>query len=113
MRIDGNLHGKPYPWMPLLSAVVALAGARVEMLRHLEKPWASVTFSGSRHRITLAFPGPQAVADGEAFIARLPEHEFAIRGHLVADASITGVEHLTLPEPKLMVEAELLLLEEG
>ena len=54
----------------------------------------------------------EAVAAGELFIDALPEHEFAIVGSLVADAAITAVEHTALPEPKLVVTAELLLLEE-
>ena len=100
------------PWMQLLSAIMRLAGERAELLRHAERPWASVTFSGTRHSITLAFTGMEAAAAGEAFIAALPEHEFAIRGQLVADAAVVSVDHLSLPEPKLTVEAELLLLEE-
>jgi hypothetical protein len=96
-----------------LSAVIDLAGSRAELLRHVERPWASVTFSGSRHTITLAFTGTEAVAAGEAFIAALPEHEFAIPRQLVAEAAVVTVEHETVPEPKLKVEVELLLLEEA
>jgi hypothetical protein len=96
-----------------LSAVIDLAGSRAELLRHVERPWASVTFSGTRHTITLAFTGIEAVAKGEAFITALPEHEFAIPRQLVADAAVVAVEHEALPEPKLKVEVELLLLEEA
>lgn len=102
-----------HPWMPLLAAVMRLAGERAELLRHGEQPWASITFSGSRHRIALSFRGAAAVEAGEAFIAALPEHEFAIPGQLVADATIVSAEHELLPEPLLTVEAELLLLEEN
>jgi len=49
----------------------------------------------------------------ERFIAALPEHEFAIPGQLVADASVTEAEHRLLPAPRLVVRCELLLLEEG
>lgn len=100
------------PWMPLLNAVLALAGERAELVRHGETPWVSITFAGSRHRIALAFRGTDAVAAGEAFIAALPEHEFAISRQLVADATVVSAEHALLPEPVLTVEAELLLLEE-
>lgn len=101
------------PWTALLSALLSLAGERAELLRHGEKPWASITFSGSRHTIALAFRGHEAVEAGEMFIAALPEHEFAIPGQLVADATIVSAEHVLLPEPVLTVEAELLLLEEA
>jgi hypothetical protein len=101
------------PWLPLLSALLELAQGKAELLKHSERPWASVTFSGSRHTVVLAFTGAEAVLAGEDFIACLPEHEFAIPGQLVADAAIISIEHCTLPAPNLTVEAELLLLDEG
>ncbi len=103
---------KRAPWLPLLSAPMELAGRKAELVRHSERSWASATFSGTRHEVVLSFTGAEAVAAGELFIDALPEHEFAIVGSLVADAAITAVEHTALPEPKLVVTAELLLLEE-
>jgi hypothetical protein len=100
------------PWMALLSALLRLAGSGAELIRHSERPWASVTFSGSRHNIVLAFAVTEAVAAGEAFIAALPDHEFTIPRQLVADAAIIAVEHTLLPEARLIVEVELLLLED-
>jgi hypothetical protein len=101
------------PWMPLLGALLDLAGGKAELLRHAERAWASVTFTGTRHEVTLAFVGAEAVAAGEAFIAALPDHEFAIPRQLVADASVLSVEHILLPEPRLVVETQLLLVEEA
>ncbi len=101
------------PWLALVAAVMRLAGDRAELIRHGETPWASITFSGSRHQIALAFRGADAVAAGEAFIAELPEHEFEIPGQLVADATVVSALHELLPQPCLIVETELLLLEEG
>jgi hypothetical protein len=100
------------PWMPLVSALLELAGGKAELLRHAERAWASVTFTGTRHDVTLAFTGAEGVAAGEAFIAALPDHEFAIPRQLVADATVLGTEHTMLPEPRLVVEAQLLLLED-
>jgi hypothetical protein len=100
------------PWLPLLSALLALGRGKGELVHHSERPWASVTFSGSRHRVRLAFFGAEAVAAGEALIEALPEHEFAIPGQLVADAAVVAVEHTALPQPRLEVEAELLLLDD-
>ena len=99
-------------WLPLLSALMELAGRKAELVRHSERSWASATFSGTRHEVVLSFTGAEAVAAGELFIDTLPEHEFTIAGNLVADAAIAAVEHTALPEPKLVVTAELLLLEE-
>lgn len=100
------------PWLHLLSAVLQLAGGKVELLRHSERAWASVTFSGSRHAIALSFTGEEAIAAGEAFITALPEHEFTLPRHIVADASVTEVDHALSPEARLTVEVELLLLED-
>lgn len=107
-----HIPGRRRPWRALLSAIMDLSGGKGELLRHVERPWASVTFAGTRHTIALAFTGAEAIAAGEAFIAALPEHEFAIPRQLVADAAVTAVTHDTVPAPKLTVEVELLLLEE-
>ena len=101
------------PWLQLLAAVTELAGPRAELIRHTERGWASITFSGTRHLMLLAFTGADAVAAGEWFIAALPEHEFAIPRQLVADATVVAAEHTLLPVPKLVVEIEMLLLEDA
>ncbi len=99
-------------WMQLLSAVLTQAGKSAELLSHGEKPWNSVTFSGTRHTIVLAFSGDEAVAAGEAFIDRVPDHEFTLSRQIVVDALVTSVDRLTLPEARLVVEVEFLLLDE-
>ena len=99
------------PWLQLLNAVLILAGERAELLRHSEKPWASVTFSGTRHLIALAFNGPSAIADGEALIEALPGYDFSIAGKLVADAAVRSVEQVSHPA-SLALELEILLLDE-
>jgi hypothetical protein len=101
------------PWLPLLAAVMELAEGKARLLRHAERDWASVTFSGTRHTLALSFAGAEAVAAGERFIAALPDHEFAIPRYLVADAAIVSADHELLPDPRLTVECELLLLEDA
>lgn len=101
------------PWLALLSELVALAGPEVQFLRHSERPWASATFSGARHNFALVFAGDEAIAAGESFIAALPDHEFHLRGQLVADATITAAEHDLTSGPRLSVEAGLLVLDEA
>ena len=100
------------PWMQLLSALLDLAQGEAELIRHAERAWASVTFSGTRHSIVLAFTGADAVVQGERLIDMLPDHEFAIPGQLVADAAVVRVEHSLLPQPRLEVEVEVLMLDE-
>lgn len=46
------------------------------------------------------------------FIAALPDYEFTIAGWLAADATIISVDQQALPEPKVTVVAEVLLLED-
>lgn len=99
-------------WQRLLDQLWQLAGGPGDLLAHSERAWASATFSGTRHGFTLEFSG-STVACGETLIAGLPEHEFAIPGQLVADATVISVIHVLLPVPRLTVTCDLLLLEEG
>ena len=101
------------PWLHLLSALLALGEGHAELLCHAERGWASVTFSGTRHTVLLAFTGAAAMAAGERFIDALPDHEFTLTRQLVADAAVISAEHTLLPEPRLQVEVELLLLDDA
>ncbi len=94
-------------------ALLMLAEGRASLLTHEEKAWNSITFSGTRHEVMLDFDGAEAVAAGETFIADLPEHEFTIPGHLVADATIREVDHRFGADERMVVTAVLLLLEEA
>lgn len=95
----------------LREALLELARGQAAILSHAEKRWASVTFTGARHRLELLFDGAEAIEAAERFIAFLPEHEFDILGQLVADATVTEVDH-RLDPPVMTVRCELLLLEE-
>ena len=97
----------------LRDALMALGDHRGQVLKHSERAWASITFAGTRHALVLLFAGEDAVAAGERFIDALPDHEFTLPGQLVADASVTEVDHRLLPSPRLVVECELLLLEDA
>lgn len=94
------------------SALGKLAAGRGHIISHEEKAWASITFSGTRHQVVMEFTGIDAVVAGEELIERLPDHEFTIPGHLVADATITAVDHQFGPLERLEITTVLLLLEE-
>lgn len=96
----------------LREVLIKLSGQCATCVKHEEKAWSSITFSGTRHEITLRFEGAEAVAHGEELIECLPEHEFTIPGQLVADATITEVDHRFGMHERLVVTAVLLLLEE-
>ncbi len=95
------------------AALSDLAQGQAEIVSHSQQAWASITFSGARHRVELAFEGEEAVAAGERFLDQLPDHEFAVPGHLVADAAVVCVDHRLMPCPRMGVIVELLILEDG
>jgi len=94
-------------------ALLDLAQGKASLLTHEEKAWSSITFAGTRHELMLDFDGAAAMQAGEQFVADLPDHEFSLPGQLVADATVTKTESSFLPEPRLVVTAVLLLLEES
>jgi hypothetical protein len=73
-------------------ALIAAAATEGCVLRIVEAswvPWASVTFSGARHRLTVEL---DASVVGQAWFVALPDLELPIRGHLVADLQVVTVE---------------------
>jgi hypothetical protein len=54
--------------------------------------WASVTFSGARHKVAFSLEGDGAAAAADAFVAGMADAEFDLRGHIVADISLAGDE---------------------
>ncbi len=50
--------------------------------------WASITFKGVRHRLQVVLEGAGAVGAAADFLAFLPEREFTIPGHIVADIAL-------------------------
>lgn len=95
----------------LLRSVLGLAGPHATLVSQRETPWASITFSGARHSIVLAFHGWEACDDAENLIVELPDHDFTIPGVLVADATVTRTNQELLPSPRMEVELDLLLLD--
>lgn len=101
------------PWARLLNVLIALAGRKAELISHAERTWASATFTGSRHTVILAFAGPEAVAAGELFMEALPEHEFTIPDQIVADATVSEASHTVVPDQRLVITVDLLLVEDS
>lgn len=100
------------PWLSLLAALLELGEGRGELLHHSERSWASATFAGTKHCVALCFTGDEAVAAAERLIAALPDHEFALPGQLVADACVVSIDQAMLPQPRMVLEIEVLLLED-
>jgi hypothetical protein len=76
------------------------AGAAMIVCATDERSWASATFAGVRHHIDLQVE-PDAATDD--WLARLPEIDLPLRGHLVAD--------LTLDRHPGQVRLEVLTIE--
>jgi hypothetical protein len=96
----------------LRAALVILAEGHAQVVRQSERAWASITFEGTRHTVELSFSGSTACEAAERLIAALPDHEFALPGQLVADATVTTVDHRIHPEPRMTITCELLLLKD-
>ena len=61
------------------------AGVSIGIVAADAIPWASATFNGARHQLTL-----ESVDVGFAlWLATLPEADLPLRGHLVADLIVT------------------------
>jgi hypothetical protein len=80
--------GKSDPHARLMRALLDMAGEGSEILRSTSCPWASATFTGAQHLADLRYTGSQAHDRADKLAKGLPEAEFAIPGHIVADLSI-------------------------
>lgn len=91
----GPARGRDWPRRPrrdpharLITQLLALAGPDSSVIATSTRPWASATFVGQKHRVVLRFDGTDHAARADGFAARLPEAEFALSGHIVADACV-------------------------
>jgi hypothetical protein len=74
----------------LVAQLADLLGTTVSLVHAHEREWASITFSGSRHR--LIFEVPELAVESapvQRALAALPDHEFRLRGEIVADCTAT------------------------
>ena len=82
----------PDPGTALVRAIEAnalRAGCPVRMSASDWTRWASATFTGARHNLTLE-ADESGVLDG--WLTELPETDLPIRGHLVADIVVMSVQ---------------------
>ena len=54
--------------------------------------WASITFSGARHRLLVRLEGAGAVGAAAQFLDELPALEVDIPGHILADLALIAQE---------------------
>ena len=72
--------------------------------------WASVTFTGARHRLRAVLEGPGAVGTAADFLEAMPELDLPIPGHIVADIALVGEERR---EGYAALELEALTVEDS
>lgn len=99
------------PATALIRAVLSLAKGDATLEEHRGTAWASATFSGMRHVMRLRFDGEQAVTTALWLARILPEHEFAISGHLVADIAVTDTHRRDEGTPIMTMVIEALTVE--
>jgi hypothetical protein len=90
----------------LLARALETDGPAVCVTRRDATRWASATFTGARHSITVEAPDD---AQFDGWIEALPEATFDLRGHLVADLNVIRVQRgagmATIEIEALTVEA--------
>lgn len=86
----------------------AQAGCPVEIMASRWSSWASATFNGARHHLTLSAVQSDAL---DRWLAALPEAEIDIRGHLVADIEVRGVSRSE--DGSALIELEVLTLSDA
>ena len=67
-------------------------GGSVEVRVLGRSDWASVTFAGARHRLEVVVQGDGTVGAAADFLRSLPNLEFTIPGHIVADIALVSEE---------------------
>ena len=100
-RTRQRLRSRDWPRMPrrdphvrMMARLIELAGPGAPIIASSSRPWASATFIGAQHRVILRFEGEEAQPSATRFAESLPEAEFSISGHIVADACVDewGIE---------------------
>ena len=88
------------PASSIADQIRALAGGRVRVTLERERPWASITFTGTRHSFVVERTDATTPDDMKNLARALPEHEFAMRAYFLADILVTNQS-----ESRLLVEA--------
>ncbi|MDF0542049.1 hypothetical protein PX699_06825 [Sphingobium sp. H39-3-25] len=108
MTIRRNPHSR------LLRILLIAAGPDAAIARASTEPWASITFQGARHLISLRFFGPESHRAANAMADRLPKQDFAIPGHIVADVAVDErlLDHEPDGTPSATLELSILTIED-
>lgn len=78
-----------------------LTGPNCTILLKRERPWASITFSGTRHLFEIDCAAGDAERIRQKLEESLPEHEFDLTGYFVADALVEAAPDHAGPDEQL------------
>lgn len=76
------------PHTRLIAQLLGHAGPDSSVIATSSRPWASATFVGARHTLLLRLGGTDHGEQADRLMVSLPEAEFAIAGHIVADLCV-------------------------
>ncbi len=94
--------GQGDPSRQLIAVILGYFGRdKFALVGSRHTPWASITFSGARHEVTIERIAPNGCIQGK--LDAISEAVFTLSGHLLAD--ITARLDLTGPAMRIMVEA--------
>lgn len=99
------------PATALIRAILSLGGGAAQLEEHRGSAWASATFTGMRHIMRISLHGPEDIKTGDWLAAILPDHEFTIAGHLVADIAVTEGHRRSEGTPAMTLTIEALTVE--
>lgn len=72
-----------------LTASALASGVAMAIEEHRSHPWASATFVGTQHALTLAAAPTAALG---SWIAALPDADLSLAGHLIASIAVDRIE---------------------
>lgn len=95
----------------LLCATFATFGGDVRIEQLGRNDWASVTFSGTQHRLRVVLDGAGAAGAGADFLQQMGEIDLPIPGHIIADVGLLA-EGRNDAGDHAELELEILTIEE-
>lgn len=76
------------PHTRVIAQLLELTGPESSVIATTSRPWASATFTGARHNVLVRMKGEDRHDKAKWLGKALPEAEFRIPGHIVADACV-------------------------
>lgn len=74
----------------VVTANIGTFGGSIRVEPFEQTGWASVTFTGARHRLRVTLAGDGAVGAAADFLAQLPDLDLPLPGHIVADIALVA-----------------------